>query len=212
MIRLYDYYRSTAAYRVRIALNLKGLAYRQSPVNLRAGEQSQSAYRDLNPQCLVPTLETAEGRLLHQSLAICEYLEEAQPRPALLPTEATGRARVWALAQLVACDIHPLNNLRVLQYLEVELDASDAQKKAWYQHWIHEGFRALETLLAGDPQTGRFCYGEQPTLADVCLVPQVFNANRFELGLGDYHNIRRINAACLELEAFDRARPERQPD
>lgn len=210
MIRFYDYYRSTAAYRVRIALNLKGLVYCQSPVNLRAGEQSQPAYRGLNPQRFVPTLETEDGRLLRQSLAICEYLEEAYPRPALLPTEVMGRARVRALAQLIACDVHPLNNLRVLQYLDIELGAGDDQQKTWYHHWIHEGFRALESMLAADPQTGRYCHGDQATLADLCLVPQVFNANRFGVDLGDYRNIRRINAACLELEAFDRARPERQ--
>lgn len=210
MIRLYDYFHSTAAYRVRIALNLKSLVYHQLPVNLRVDEQSQPAYRGLNPQCFVPTLETEDGRLLRQSLAICEYLEEAYPRPALLPAEVIGRARVRALAQLIACDIHPLNNLRVLQYLDAELDANDEQKRAWYHHWIHEGFRALESMLAADPQTGRYCHGDQATLADLCLVPQVFNANRFGVSLGDYRNIRRINAACLELEAFDRARPERQ--
>ena len=211
MIRLYDYYRSTAAYRVRIALNLKGLVYSQAPVNLRAGEQSHPAYRGLNPQCFVPTLETEDGRLLRQSLAICEYLEEAHPRPALLPAEVVGRARVRALAQLIACDIHPLNNLRVLRYLDMKLNASDEQTNAWYRHWIHEGFQALECMLAADPQTGRYCHGDQVTLVDLCLVPQVFNANRFGVDLSDYRNIRRINEACLELEAFDRARPERQP-
>lgn len=211
MVRFYDYYRSTAAYRVRIALNLKGLVYSQAPVNLRTGEQSHPAYRGLNPQCFVPTLEIEDGRLLRQSLAICEYLEEAHPRPALLPAEVVDRARVRALAQLIACDIHPLNNLRVLQYLDMKLNASDEQTSAWYRHWIQEGFRALECMLAADPQTGRYCHGDQVTLADLCLVPQVFNANRFGVDLGEYRNIRRINDACLELEAFDRARPERQP-
>ncbi|MDN5872360.1 MAG: maleylacetoacetate isomerase [Nitrococcus sp.] len=212
MISLYDYYRSSAAYRVRIALNLKGLDYRQLHVNLREGEQLHRAYRGLNAQGLVPTLETEDGQLLRQSLAICEYLEEAYPQPALLPAESSGRARVRALAQLIACDVHPLNNLRVHQYLEAELGVSDDQQRAWYHHWVHEGFRALESMLAAGPQTGRFCLGEQPTLADLCLVPQVFNANRFGVDLGDYRNIRRINDACLEIEAFDRARPERQPD
>lgn len=212
MIRLHDYCRSTAAYRVRIALNLKGLIYCQSPVNLREGEQSHPAYRGLNPQRFVPTLETEDGRLLRQSLAICEYLEEAHPQPPLLPAEVIGRVRVRALAQLIACDIHPLNNLRVLQYLGAELGASEEHKRVWYHHWIHEGFRALESMLAADPQTGRYCHGDQTTLADLCLVPQVFNANRFGVDLSDYRNIRRINDACLELEAFARARPERQAD
>lgn len=211
MIKLYDYYRSTAAYRVRIALNIKGLVYSQAPVNLRKGEQSHPAYRGLNPQCFVPTLETEDGRLLRQSLAICEYLDEVYPRPPLFPAEAIGRARVRALAQSIACDIHPLNNLRVLHYLGATLNAGDAQQCAWYQHWIHEGFRALECILAADPQTGRYCHGDQATLADLCLVPQVFNANRFGVDLANYHNIRRINDACLELAAFDQARPERQP-
>lgn len=211
MIKLYDYYRSTAAYRVRIALNLKGVVYSQAPVNLRKGEQAHPDYRGLNPQCFVPTLETEDGRLLRQSLAICEYLEDVYPQPPLLPAEAIGRARVRALAQAIACDIHPLNNLRVLRYLSTALGAGDPQKSAWYQHWIHEGFRALESMLAADPQTGRYCHGDQTTLADLCLVPQVFNANRFDVDLANYRNIRRINDACLELAAFDRARPELQP-
>lgn len=212
MIKLYDYYRSTAAYRVRIALNLKGLVYVQAPVNLREDEQSHPAYRGLNPQSFVPTLETEEGRLLRQSLAICEYLDEAHPRPPLLPAELTARARVRALAQMIACDVHPLNNLRVLRYLETELNVSDERKKTWYRHWIEEGFRALESMLAADPQTARYCHGNRVTLADLCLVPQVFNAKRFGVNLANYRHIRRINDACLELEAFDRARPERQPD
>lgn len=211
MIKLYDYYRSTAAYRVRIALNLKGVVYSQAPVNLRKGEQAHPDYRGLNPQCFVPTLETEDGRLLRQSLAICEYLEDVYPQPPLLPAEAIGRARVRALAQAIACDIHPLNNLRVLRYLGTALDAGDPQQSAWYHHWIHEGFKALESMLAADPQTGRYCHGDQTTLADLCLVPQVFNANRFDVDLANYRNIRRINDACLELAAFDRARPERQP-
>lgn len=212
MIILYDYHRSSAAYRVRIALNLKGLVYRQIPVNLREGGQMGPDYRALNPQCFVPTLETEDGRLLRQSLAICEYLDELHAQPPLLPAEPAARSRVRALAQIIACDIHPLNNLRVLRYLGEELEADDAQTKSWYHHWLHQGFQALECMLAADPQTGRYCHGDQATLADLCLVPQVFNANRYGVDIGDYRNIRRINDACLELEAFDQARPERQPD
>lgn len=211
MMRFHEYFRSSAAYRVRIALELKGVAHESVPVDLRSGEQHAETYAAINPQRLVPALE--DGNVsLRQSLAICEYLDEAYPRPALLPAELIGRARVRALAQLIACDVHPLNNLRVLRYLDTELDAGDARKKAWYQHWIREGFRALESMLAADPQTARYCHGNRATLADLCLVPQVFNAKRFGVNLAHYRHIRRINDACLELEAFDHARPERQPD
>ncbi|WP_435100687.1 maleylacetoacetate isomerase [Arhodomonas sp. AD133] len=210
-MRLYDYFRSTAAYRVRIALNVKGIDYESVPVNLRDGEQGGEGYAVVNPQHLVPVLEH-EGRRLTQSLAICEYIDELQPSPALLPGDRAGRARVRAIAQSIACDIHPIDNLRVLKYLTGRLGVSEDDKLAWYHHWIHEGFRAIEATLADAPETGTYCHGESVTLADVCLVPQVYNANRFEVDLSAYPTIRRINDACLALAPFDRARPERQPD
>ncbi len=212
MTTLYGYFRSSAAYRVRIALNLKGLAYDQAPVNLVRGEQRGDDFRARNPQGLVPVLETDEGQRLTQSLAICEYLEERYPAPALLPADAAGRARVRALAQLVASEIHPLDNLRVLKYLVHELEVDDAAKLAWYHHWIHEGFAALEAMLTREAGTGEFCHGDTPTLADICLVPQVFNAERFDCDLSAYPTIRRIVATCRALPAFQQAAPEAQPD
>lgn len=211
-MKLYSYFRSSAAYRVRIALNLKGIAYEQVPVNLLKGEEKGDDYRKVNPQGLVPALVTADGRVLTQSLAICEYLEEVYPYPPLLPADAAGRARVRALANLLACEIHPLNNLRVLQYLTGTLGVDEEQKLAWYRHWVVEGFNALEALLADSSNTGRFCHGDQPTLADVCLVPQVFNARRFKCELSPYPTIQRIGEACEALPAFQAAAPEQQPD
>ena len=210
MTKLYGFYRSSAAYRVRIALNLKNVSYTDAFVHLAKGEQHK-AFALLNPQKLVPALEI-DGHLLTQSLAILEYLEETKPEPPLLPKDAAGRARVRGLALQVACDIHPLNNLRVLGYLAKTLGASEAQKQAWYCHWIAEGLAALEAALARDPATGAFCHGSTPTLADVCLVPQVANARRFKCPLDSYPTIRRIEAACLALPAFARASPENQPD
>ncbi|MCE8023899.1 maleylacetoacetate isomerase [Billgrantia aerodenitrificans] len=212
MTKLYGYFRSSAAYRVRIALNLKGLDYAQVPVNLVKGEQRDEANLARNPQGLVPILETDEGVQLSQSLAICEYLEERHPEPALLPADPEGRARVRSLAQLVACEIHPLNNLKVLKYLVHELKLDEAAKLAWYRHWIAEGFTALEARLAGEPATGEFCHGDSPTLADLCLVPQVFNAERFECDLSAYPTIRRIAERCRALDAFAKAAPGAQPD
>ncbi|MBW6392554.1 maleylacetoacetate isomerase [Billgrantia antri] len=212
MTTLYGYYRSSAAYRVRIALNLKGLAYDQAPVNLVKGEQRGEENLARNPQGLVPVLETDGGIQLTQSLAICEYLDERYPEPPLLPADAQGRARVRSLAQLVACEIHPLNNLKVLKYLVHELKLDDEAKLAWYRHWIAEGFAALEARMAGEPATGTFCHGDSPTLADLCLVPQVFNAERFECDLSPYPTIRRIAERCRELEAFAKAAPGEQPD
>ncbi|WP_172198134.1 maleylacetoacetate isomerase [Niveibacterium sp. COAC-50] len=212
-MKLYTYFRSSAAYRVRIALNLKGIVAEQLPVHLvrNGGEQKLPAYRALNPQGLVPALED-EGALLTQSLAIMEYLEETHPRPALLPADAVGRARVRAIAQSIACEIHPLNNLRVLGYLGGELGLSDEQKHAWYQHWVCLGFEALERQLARDAATGRFCHGDTPTFADCCLVPQVFNARRFDIDLSPYPTLQRIDAHCATLEAFAAAAPARQAD
>lgn len=211
-MKLYSYYRSSAAYRVRIALNLKKLPYETVSVHLlnNGGEHRQPSYSTLNPQKLVPALEDG-GTVFAQSLAIIEYLDERYPQIPLLPADAGGRARVRAIAQLIACDTHPLNNLRVLQYLQQHFGADEAAKSKWYAHWIHESFAALETLLQ-KPETGRFCHGDTPTLADCCLVPQVYNARRFKVDLSPYPNIVRIDAECSALPAFQTALPENQPD
>ncbi len=211
-MKLYGYFRSSAAYRVRIALNLKGLAYEQSAVNLVSGEQRGVDNLARNPQGLVPVLETDDGIRLIQSLAICEYLDERWPEPPLLPSDAAGRARVRALSQLIASEIHPINNLRVLKYLTGELGVDEESKLTWYRHWIHEGFGALERLLADSPETGEFCHGDMPTLVDMCLVPQVFNARRFDCDLSDYPTILRIANHCDTLKSFADARPDCQPD
>lgn len=210
---LYGYWRSSAAYRVRIALNLKGLVYEYRPVHLvkDGGQQHAADYAALNPQELVPSLRDGD-RVFTQSVAIVEYLDEAYPDPPLLPLDARCRAQVRALAQLVACDIHPLGNLRVLQYLDRELGVGEEPRKAWSRHWIASGFAAMESLLAANVNTGHFCHGDSPTLADVCLVPQVYNALRWHVPLEPYPTIARIHAACNELDAFQQAAPERQPD
>lgn len=213
MLKLYTYFRSSAAYRVRIALNLKGLHYEAVPVHLlkEGGQQNQPAYRAKSPLGTVPTLEDDAGAHT-QSLAIIEYLEELHPLPPLLPVSAEARARVRAIAQTIACDIHPVNNLRVLQYLGREFAATQAQKDAWYRHWVMAGLQAVEQMLADDPATGRYCHGERPGLADCCLVPQVFNARRFDCPLDDMPTIRRIVDACEALPAFANAAPAQQPD
>lgn len=210
---LYSYWRSSAAYRVRIALNLKGLHYETRAVHLvrDGGEQHSPDYVALNPQQLVPAL-VDDGKVMTQSMSIAEYLDETHPQPPLLPADAAGRARVRALAQTVACDVHPLGNLRVLQRLGAQFGADDEQKGNWMRHWIGAGFRALETMLAHDRQTGRYCHGDSPGLADLCLVPQVYNARRWHLPLDDYPTIVRIDGACAQLAAFQAALPERQPD
>lgn len=212
-MKLYTYFRSSAAYRVRIALNLKGLPYEAVPVHLlrNGGEQRQADYLALNPAGLVPALEDG-GALLTQSLAIIEYLDETHPQPPLLPGDALGRARIRALAQAIACDIHPINNLRVLQYLSRELGASEEQKTAWYRHWVEEGLAAVEAMLAHAPRSGRFCFGDTPTLADICLVPQVSNAQRFKCNTAHIPTVLRIAEACEALEAFRLAAPANQPD
>ena len=207
---LYDFFRSSAAYRVRIALNLKGLAAERRFIHLRKGEQRESGYLGVNPQGLVPTLVVGDVRLT-QSLAIIEYLDEKHPLPPLLPAGAEDRAWVRAVALSIACDIHPLNNLRVLQYLGRELRIDEPRRDEWYRHWIEEGFEALEKQLAARA-TGQFSFGASPTLADICLVPQVANANRLKIPLDPYPRIRAINDACLKLPAFDQARPQVQPD
>lgn len=211
-MKLYGYFRSSAAYRVRIALNLKGLSYEQVAVDLVNGEQRGGDNLARNPQGLVPTLELDDGARLTQSLAICEYLDERHPDPPLLPSDAEGRARVRALAQLIACEIHPLDNLKVLKYLTGELGLDEATKLAWYRHWIAEGFDALEMSLADSSATGAFCHGDAPSLADLCLVPQVFNAKRFECDLSGYPTLRCIAERCDMLSVFAQARPEHQPD
>ena len=206
---LYDYFRSSAAFRVRIALNLKGLSAERRYIHLRKGEQRAAAYLEANPQGLVPTLVVGDRRLT-QSMAIIEYLDEKHPLPPLLPAAAEDRAWVRSIAQVIACDIHPLDNLRVLKYLD-RLGIEEARRDAWYAHWIAEGFAALEPQLAARA-TGPFCFGDAPTLADVCLVPQVANAVRGKVPLDAYPRIRAINDACLALPAFDLAQPARQPD
>lgn len=210
---LYSYWRSSAAYRVRIALNLKGLKYDYQTVHLlqAGGQQYTADYRQINPQQLVPSLRDGE-RTFTQSLAIMEYLDETRPEPPLLPADARGRAQVRAWAMLVACDVHPLGNLRVLQYLENDYGADAEMRAQWSRHWIAVGFRALEEELAANPVTRRFCYGSTPGMADACLVPQYYNALRWKLPLEPYPTLRRIYAACNELDAFKRAAPEVQPD
>ena len=210
---LYDYWRSSASYRVRIALQLKGLPYRAHPVHLvrGGGEQHAADYRAINPQQLVPSLRDGE-RVVTQSLAIIEYLDEIHPQPPLLPPDARGRARVRALAMLLACDTHPLTNLRVLGRLESQLGADEAQRMQWIRHWLASGFEAIEAMMVDNAATGRFCHGDIPGMADACLVPQCYSAARRELSLDAYPTVQRIYRECMALEAFQRAVPERQPD
>ncbi|MEO8101816.1 MAG: maleylacetoacetate isomerase [Betaproteobacteria bacterium] len=208
---LYEYFRSSAAFRLRIALNLKGLNPERRYVHLANGEQRLPAYRSVNPQGLVPYLVDGNFRL-GQSLAIIEYLDETCPEPALLPADARERAWVRSVAQMIACDIHPLNNTRVLSYLSDELKVGDEQKNRWYCHWILEGFTALETVLASRDVESTFCLGETPTLADICLVPQVANANRFKCALDAFPKIVGIYHHAMKLSAFHDAQPSKQPD
>ncbi len=210
-MKLYGYFRSSAAFRVRIALNLKGLSPETELVNLQAGEQSSATYRAINPQGRVPALEDG-GAILVQSMSIMEYLDELYPDPPFLPQDALGRARVRGLANVIACDIHPLNNLAVLNYLKAEFGAGTDAVNGWYRHWVKQGFDGIEPILAGSPDTGAYCHGDAPGLADICLVPQVFNAQRFDCDLSGYPTILRINDACLKHQAFDRALPGNQPE
>jgi len=207
---LYGYPLSSASYRVRIALALKGLEVTTVIKRLRQGEHRQEDFLQLNPQGFVPALGLDDGQVLTQSIAIIEYLDEVYPHPPLLPQAPAARARVRSLSQLIACDVHPLNNLRVLQYLEAEIGLAQSARDAWYHHWIHAGFAALEQALARDSSAGRFCHGESPGMADVCLVPQVFNARRFAVNLSPYPRIVAIDAACRELPAFAAAAPQRR--
>jgi maleylacetoacetate isomerase len=209
-LKLYSYFRSSAAYRVRIALNLKGLPYEIVPVHLTkdGGQQRKPDFAAINPQMRVPVLALDTGEVLTQSLAIIEYLEEMHPQPPLLPADPLARAKVRAIAQTIACDIHPLNNLIALQYLKNDLKHEQHAIDAWYRHWVIEGFKAVEAMISPAP----YACGPQPTLADLCLVPQVFNARRFKVPLDAFPKIVAADAACLELSAFDQARPENQPD
>jgi maleylacetoacetate isomerase len=212
-LTLYTYSRSSAAYRVRIVLNYKTLAYRSKYIRLTrdGGENNSPEYKAVNAQALIPSLQTEHG-VITQSMAIMEYLEQRYPQPPMLPLQPENQAQVRAYAQLICCDIHPLNNLRVLAYLQTQLHIDDSQQQVWYRHWIEQGFAALETVLSANSNTGIYCFGDTPTLADACLVPQVYNANRFNCDMSAFPTIRRINAACLTLPAFQQARPENQAD
>ena len=206
-MKLYSYFRSSAAYRVRIAMNLKGIDYDMIPVNLLTGEQKSDDYKQLNAEGLVPALVTDQG-LLTQSLAILEWLEEQYPDPSILPGDAWQRAQARSLACAVSCDIHPVNNLRVLKYLQNTMKHSDEDKISWYKHWIGTGFSALEKKLTGQP----YCYSQEPTIADICLVPQVFNALRFKVDMAVYPKISNVYKCCNQLQPFIDAAPENQPD
>ncbi len=210
-MKLYDFFRSSAAYRVRIALNLKGLEAERAFVHLHRGEQFEEAYLRLNPQGVVPTLVDGEV-VIGQSLAILEYLDETRPLPPLLPADPMGRARVRQLALIVACEVHPLNNLKILTYLKDEMGADDEAVSRWYRQWVAKGLGAIEALLEAGPQAGAYCHGGRPTLADLFLVPQVYNARRFDCDLSDYPRVVAIDAACAALDAFRDAAPENQPD
>lgn len=209
MIKLYSYWRSSAAYRVRIALNLKNVAFEIIPVNVIEEQQHTVNYKSVNPQALIPTLIDDEVKL-GQSIAIIEYLEERYPEPSLLPKVPARKAFARQLAQLIASDIHPLNNLRVLTYLRRDLGVDDHEKKSWYRHWVNTGLDSLNTLLKSE--TGTYCVGDKVSIADVCLIPQLYNAHRFDISLERYPRLMEIETECLKLPAFNAARPEHQPD
>lgn len=212
-MKLYTFFRSSASYRVRIALNLKGIEYEQAAIHLRrgGGEQLMPAYTALNPQALVPALAD-DGRILTQSLAIIEYLEEKYPEPPLLPSEPGDRALVRSMAMVVACEVHPIQNLRVLNFVKKEYGLSDEQVNRWAQHWIDLGLSALEQMIGAQPRRGKFCFGDAPTLADICLVPQLGNARRYGCDLAKYPKILEIENNCMAIGAFAAAAPEKQPD
>ncbi len=210
-MKLYNYFRSSASYRVRIALQLKGLPYDYLPVHIAKGDHRKDDYAAVSANMLVPMLETDEGERLSQSMAIIEYLDEKHPTPALLPADAVGRARVRALAQSIACEIHPLNNLRVLKYLVRELKIDEEAKNTWYQHWVREGLEAFERQLSQLPPS-TYCYGDTPTLADCCLVPQIFNGRRFKVNFDGLPRTMAAYDACMALEAFQKVQPSACPD
>jgi maleylpyruvate isomerase len=212
-MKLYTFFRSSASYRVRIALNLKNIQYEQAPIHLRrgGGEQLGAAYKAINPQALVPALED-NGKILTQSLAIIEYLEEKHPDPALLPGDPAERALVRSMAMIIACEVHPIQNLRVLNYVKKEYDRTDEQVNRWAQHWIELGLSALEQTIVAQAKRGKFCHGDTPTLADICLVPQLGNARRYGCDLSKYSAILEIEKNCMALPAFANAVPEKQPD
>jgi maleylacetoacetate isomerase/maleylpyruvate isomerase len=210
-MKLYNYFRSSASFRVRIALELKGLPYEYASVHLAKGEHKKEAYRSVSPSVLVPTLVDDAGQHLGQSMAIIEYLDETHREPPLLPRDAIGRARVRALAQLVACEIHPLNNLRVLQYLTRELKADEETKATWYRHWVRDGLEAFERELAQLP-AAKYCYGDTPTMADCCLVPQIFNGKRFNTSFDGLARVMQVFDNCMQHPAFQKAQPSSCPD
>ncbi|HEX2241677.1 MAG TPA: maleylacetoacetate isomerase [Gammaproteobacteria bacterium] len=212
-MKLYTFFRSSASYRVRIALNLKGLEYEQAAIHLRrgGGEQLKPAYQAINPQALVPALED-HGQVFSQSLAIIEYLEERYPKPPLLPSDAADRAVVRSMALLIACEVHPIQNLRVLNHLKIDHQQSDDDTIRWARHWIKLGLSALEQMIISASKLGDFCFGQTPTMADLCLVPQLTNARRFGVDLSAYPKLLAIEAACMSLPAFANAAPENQPD
>lgn len=208
---LYSYWRSSASYRLRIALNLKGLAYNYCPINLLQGEQKSEAYLTINPQGLVPALELDSGAVLTQSMAILDYLEETHPNPALLPQDPLARANIRAVALYICCEIHPVNNLRVLNYLK-KLGQSEETRKTWYQHWLHEGLRVVEEMYRAYPMRGTYFFGNQPTYAEICLIPQIYNALRYECDMRPYPIIHQTYQSALQTDAFTNAAPENQPD
>jgi maleylacetoacetate isomerase len=212
IMKLIGYFRSSAAFRVRIALNLKGIKVDHAFRHLRKGEQRAPDYAAINPQKLVPALVLDSGEVLTQSMAILEYLEETHPDPSLLPRDPIGRARVRALALISTADVHPIQNLRVMAYLREQYDQSEEAAFAWSRHWIETGFDAYEALVANDSSTGAFSHGDRPTMADLCLVPQIFNAGRFKVDMSKYPTLQRIFDNCMKLPAFDAAQPAKQPD
>lgn len=211
-LKLHNFFRSSTSTRLRVALNLKGLDYDYIPYVLRRGDTRTPSYLAMNPAGLVPTLELADGTFMTQSLAIIEWLEETHPQPPLLPPDPDGRARVRALALTIACEIHPLNNLRVLGYLADHFGSDEAAQRAWFTHWVRTGFDTVETMLSSDPRTGRFCHGDVPGLADLCLYAQVWNNRRFDIATADWPTIAGIFARLDALPAFNRAAPPNQPD
>lgn len=210
-MKLYSYWRSSAAYRVRIALNLKDIECEYDYVHLVKNDQQSPDYKSKNPQGLVPALELSDGRILTQSLAIIDYLDQSFDGLKLLPNDPFEKARIQAFAQAISCDIHPVNNLRILNYLSNEFAIEDQQKATWYRHWVMEGFQALETSIS-TTSNGKFCFGETPSLADICLIPQIYNANRFKVDMTAYPTLSKINDHCMTLAAFKQASPEAQQD